>query len=865
MPRRHVVRRVLLGVAALVVVLLVVGTVLAVTTVRRSFPQTQGELSLPGLTSRVSVVRDAQGVPHITADNSDDLFKAQGFVAAQDRFFQMDLRRHVAAGRLSELVGSSAVATDTVVRTLGWRQVAEQELPTLSSATRTYLQAYADGVNAYIDQAGSAPAMALEYAVLGRQLPLAEVEPWTPLDSLTWLKAIAWDLRSDYSNELTRARLSGTVTEKRIGQLFPPYPTQQHAPVLSQRDWQPTGAVASGPGSPRAAASPLPAALTTTAAHAAYRRVDQAMQALPDLLGQGDGVGSNSWVVSGARSSTGKPLLANDPHLGVSIPGIWYQTALHCRTVSDACPFDVTGFSFAGLPGVVIGHNARIAWGLTNLAPDVTDFYLEQVVGDSVLVDGALVPLTTRQETVKVAGAADVPITVRSTKHGPLLSDVVREVQQAGENAPVEGRNESGEYAVSLAWTGLVPAQTADAIFALDTAANFTEFRQAARKFAAPAQNLVYADVDGHIGYQAPGMIPVRVSADPDAPPGYWPAPGWKSEYDWSGYVPFEQLPYAYDPAGGVIVAANQPVTAGRRPFLTTEWDYGYRAQRIRTLLAESPKVTPERMAQIQLDTRNEFAPTLVKLLLKVNLKGDPFIREAQDLLRGWDYTQPTGQSKSAAAAAYFNAVWKNLLDLTFNDELPAGLDADGGGRWMQAVTRLVATPNDPWWDNKLTANVTEDMTEVLRQSMVNARLDLTRELGKNPGIWQWGRLHALTLRNAAVGGDAAPGLISMLFNRGPVQLPGGSSIVNANGWDAAKGYQVDWAPTMRMVVDLGDLDRSRWVTMTGTSGHPYAEHYDDQVGAWAAGQTFAWPFTLQAVQAAKRDELTLVPGRQPG
>lgn len=864
MPRARLARRVLLGVGAVVLVVAIVGVVLAVNLVRRPFPQTEGELTLTGLTAAVTVTRDAQGVPQIYADDAGDLFRAQGFVAAQDRFFQMDLRRHITAGRLSELVGEGGLATDRVIRTMGWRRVAERELPTLTADSRRYLQAYADGVNAYIEQAGSPSAMGLEYTVLSRQVPGYRVEPWTPVDSLAWLKAIAWDLRSNYANELTRARLSGTVTARRIEQLFPPYPTQQHAPILSAKDWQPTGSVPGTGDRAAGGASALPAALATKAARTAYQRAAAALDLVPETMGRGEGTGSNSFVVAGSRSSTGKPLLVNDPHLAVGIPGIWHQAGLHCRTVTAACPFDVAGFTFAGMPGVVIGHNADVAWGFTNLAPDVTDFYLEQVVGADYLRDGRYRPLTVRTETIKVAGGSDVTLTVRETRHGPLLSDVDPSLSGAGESAPVEGRSENGEYAVSLAWTGLVPSQTADAVFELGTASNFTEFRAAARKFAAPAQNMVYADTQGHIGYQAPGLVPVRASADPQSPPGYWPAPGWESEYDWQGFVPFEQMPYAYDPQQGFVVAANQAVTAGRRPFLTTEWDYGYRSERLRDLVLQTPKLTPAKAAQIQLDIRNEFAPTLVKLLLQVDLSQDRFTREAQGLLRGWDFQQPVGQSRSAAAAAYFNSVWKNLLDLTFNDELPAGLDADGGARWMQAVTRLTASPRDPWWDNKRTANVTEDMTEVLRQSLVDARLELTRELGKNPGIWQWGRLHSLTLRHPALGADSVPGVVRQLFNRGPWQLPGGSAIVNANGWNAGQGFEVQSGPSMRMVVDLGNLDASRWVNQSGTSGHPYSGHYDDQVDAWAAGETFPWPFTREAVQAAKRDELTLRAGSQP-
>jgi penicillin G amidase len=861
--RAKLASRISVAVVALVVVAIVVVTGVGVSLVRRSFPQTTGQLTLSGLTAKVTVLRDGRGVPQIYADNPQDLFRAQGYVAAQDRFFEMDMRRHITAGRLSEMVGQDGVQTDRVIRTMGWRRVAEAELPTLAPTTRQYLQAYADGVNAYIKAAGSPDKMGLEYTVLGQKFPDYRVEPWSPADSLAWLKAMAWDLRGDYDNELTRARLAGRITPKRLAQIFPPYPISSHHPILSPQDWRPS--VAS---STQSAASPIragqtassrPSALDDKAARTVYAEVATALDQLPVMVGRGEGVGSNSWVVGPQRSSTGKPLLANDPHLGVGIPGIWYQTGLHCRSVSPTCPFDVTGFSFAGLPGIVIGHNQTIAWGFTNLGPDVSDFYLEQLQGDSFRRLKGFLPLTERAETIKVAGGRDVTITVRETVHGPLLSDVIPSVAQAGQTAPVAGKAETASYAVSLAWTGLLPGHTADALFKINTAQDFAQFREAAKDFAVPAQNLLYADAHGHIGYQAPGQIPIRLSSTAGAPPGYWPAPGWDPKYDWTGFVPFEQMPTAYDPPEGYIVAANQAVTASSFPFLTTEWDYGYRSERIRTLITATPKVTPARMSQIQGDTRNEFAPELVKALLAVKLN-DPFTEEAQDLLRSWDFTQPSGRSPSAAAAAFYNAVWSNILELTFNDELGKDMKADGGSQWMQALSGLLKSPRDAWWDNKLTAGVIESRDEILRQAMVGARMDLTRRLGKNPGTWQWGRLHQLTLEHKVLGGGSVLAPVRAMFNRGPWQMPGGSSIVDANGWKASKGYQVDWAPSMRMVVNLGDLDASRWVNQSGNSGHPYDANYVDQADAWVLNDTYPWPFSQKAVRAGSGAELTLTP-----
>ncbi len=885
MSRASVIRRVLLGLLALVVVVALVAGVVLVTAVRDSLPRTSGEVALSGLDAEVSVLRDESGIPHIYGDSITDLARAQGYVHAQERFFQMDLRRHITAGRLSELVGPSGLETDRVIRTMGWRRIAEEELPTLKPETRQALQAYAEGVNTYLR--GRSPGdVSLEYTVLGLQFPLAEIEDWTPVDSLAWLKAMAWDLRGNYADELARARLSGRLTPEQIAAIYPPYDPEAHPPILSAEDWSPgtddrltrsavpsaltTPSVGDGADAPVAGTADAEA-LTSTAASAAYATVQHALEAIPELVGGGEGVGSNSWVVSGARTTTGKPLIANDPHLAVSQPGIWIQNSLHCRTVSAACPLDVSGFSFAGVPGVVIGHNGDIAWAFTNLGPDVTDFYLERVVGQTYLRDRDWEPIRSREEVIKVAGAADERITVRSTVHGPIMSDVLESASEAGRRAPteIEG-DENDAYAVSLAWTGLIPGRTADAILDLNLASDFGEFRDAAEAFAVPAQNFLYADRAGHIGYQAPGLVPVRRPALPSSPPGYWPAPGWDSSYDWKGLVSFDELPWVLDPESDVIVAANQQVTDSATPFLTTEWDAGWRSTRIGERLAAIDRVSPEDMAQIQMDDQNSFAKILVPALLGVTLNAPEsdtstvelfeFTDEARELLRDWDYTTPSGDSDQGAAAAYYNSVWRNLLELLFDDELPTGLKADGGARWRAAVEQLLSDPESAWWDNKLTPNVTEGKNEILRQALVEARLELTKELGKDPGSWQWGKVHRLELEHPVLGGEDAPAAVRWLFNDGPHDMPGGSAIVNANGWNASEGYEVNWAPSMRMVVDLSDLDASTWINQTGVSGHPADDHYTDQVEDWVAGRQRPWPFSEQAVRDTGPDVLTLRP-----
>jgi penicillin G amidase len=840
-------------IAATLALLLVVGLVAAVTVVRRPFPAVAGEIEVPGLGAEVEVLRDGQGIPHVYADTAQDLFYAQGFVHAQDRFFEMDFRRHVTSGRLAELLGPDALETDMYIRAMGWRRIAEEELSLLNPRTLNYLEAYSAGVNAYIDS-HSPGQMALEYSVLALNGLEYVPEKWTPADSVAWLKAMAWDLRGNMTEEIERALLSAHHTEEQIAGLFPAYPYDRHEPIVKQ------GAVVDRVFEQDATSGdtrlPTRPALPPETVEA-LERLKDGLRSMPDLVGKGQGVGSNAWVVSGEHTTTGMPILANDPHLSPSVPGIWHQMGLHCREVDESCPFDVSGFTFSGMPGVVIGHNQDIAWGLTNLGPDVTDLYLEKIEGRSYEYDGRQRPLELRDETIEVHGREEpFTFTVRSTHHGPLLSDVSRQLSTVGANAPVgeDAPDRGNGYAVALAWTALTPNRTADAIFMLNRASNWSQFRDAAREFAAPSQNMVYADREGHIGYQAPGMIPIRKSGHT----GDYPAEGWSPANDWTGnYVPFDALPSLLDPDGGMVVTANQAVIGEDYPFfLGNSWSYGYRSQRLVQLLERQDKYSVEDMARLQLDVRNGFAPTFVPYLRDVFMPSQ-YLSAGQRLLERWNYQQTPGSQ----AAAYYNAVWRNTLELTFHDQLKESVWPDGGDRWFEVMRRLLADPENLWWDDVETETVVETRDDILFQAMAEARDELVRRQARRPADWSWGHLHRMNLEHQSVG-QSDVGLVQWLFNRGGYEVGGGDSIVNATGWTAPEGYEVDWAPSMRMVVSMADLDESRWVNLTGVSGHPFHPHYVDQTDLWVEGETLPWHFSRDRVEEAAEDTLRLVPSR---
>jgi penicillin amidase len=520
MPRSKKFRRARLIVPVLIVLLIVGlggGGWWAVHTVRSSFPDVTGTVRVAGMSAPVDVKRDDKGIPQLYADTSEDLFRAQGYVQAQDRFWEMDVRRHITSGRLSEMFGSGQVETDAFLRTMGWYRVAQQEYDTvLSAETKKYLQAYTDGVNAWLAEHPGGAGASLEYALLGTQNSSYKPQRWSPVDSVAWLKAMAWNLSGNLTEEVDRSLLSQNFSKEQVDQLYPDYPYDRNGTIVQTGTLSADGTTykPAGQGGSGSTTSSGSTAQGRATAEALLKGVTDRMAAMPQLLGpQGQGIGSNSWVVDGDHTTTGKPLLANDPHLGPGMPSVWYQMGLHCRTVGPACGYDVSGFTFAGMPGVVIGHNQNISWGFTNLGADVTDLYLEKVTGpDTYLRDGQDVKFTTRKETIKVAGGADRTITVRTTENGPLISDQSTEQQNVGTYAPTGNAapDRASGYGVALRWTALTPGTTMDAVFELDRAADWTGFRKAAADFAVPAQNLIYADTKGNIGYQAPGVIPVR-------------------------------------------------------------------------------------------------------------------------------------------------------------------------------------------------------------------------------------------------------------------------------------------------------------------------------------------------------------------
>lgn len=844
-------------VAAAIVVFLV--AVVAVATfswfTRKAHPQESGTITAPGLSAPVEVVRDGDGVPHMYAETTSDLYYAQGFVHAQDRFWQMDFRRRIGAGRLSELFGEATLSTDRFMRTLGFSELAEREYDALSADAREALDAYTRGVNAYI---GDRPPdeLSLGHGIVSLQGVEAEPEPWRPEHTLTWLKIMAYDLGQNLQTELDTLRLIRSVGTELSSDFFPDYREEMPYIVTAaelERSGVGEGTDAAGGG---AAATDL--AATDRAGRLAFASFPAAAQ-LPEVPGFGDrpGLGSNSWVIGGSRTESGKPILANDPHLGIQMPSIWYEVGLH----SEEENLDVAGFSFAGAPGVIIGHNKSIGWGITNLAPDVQDVYIERINPEDPTqyrVGDEWRDMEVRTERIQIAGREEpYVIRVRETRHGPLITDLSSNARFRGFTADSPrisaGAVELTEF--SLKWTALEPNRTLESIHRLNRAENFEEFRDALSLFDVPAQSFLYADVEGNIGYQAPGLIPIRRNGN-----GRLPVPGWTDEYEWEGYIPYEELPAVFNPEKGYIASANNPIVPPQYPYtISTEFNHGYRARRIVDMIEGTEEIAVSDVERMQGDVYSIPAEEVIPYLEELPTMGA--LTEAKEMLLGWNRRM----EHESPEAALFALFMQNLVNGLFVDQIPDELWNDSsrlteGSRVQSAIASLLESPENAWWDDVRTPDTQETRDEILLAALT-AAIGEGRELfeGKRMSDWRWGTIHTAEFRNLSFG-ESGVGIVERLFNRGPVAVDGGLEQVLAADWDLTEPYEVAHLSSMRQILDFSDLETARTIHTTGQSGHPFHRHYDDMIDRWAAVEYRNSEFSREAIEEGPNRVLELVP-----
>lgn len=768
--RRHKKRRWLrvIGIIVLVLVLLLAcagGYVYWF--VNKSLPVVQGKLNITGLEKEVTVWRDASGVPHIEAQNEHDLYMAQGYVTAQDRMFQMDLSRRQASGQLSEVVGAKAIDRDKFFRAFSLRRAAEVSLGAYSKESRQVLQWYADGVNKYIKHAKAASSLPVEFAILGY-----EPAEWQPVDSLTIGKYMAYDLAGNWEGQAFRYAMAQKLSTEKFQSLMPTYPKDGAMIIQALKD--------------------KPVDLTALAATAVPR----------DPMN-----GSNNWVVSGEKSASGKPMLANDPHLGLSTPSIWYETHL------SAPELNVSGVIFAGVPGIILGHNDTIAWGVTNLSPDVQDLYIEKRNPDNphqFEYMGKWEDAKVYQEEIKVKGEASVPYEVVVTRHGPIISEFAHDQRQ--------------ETALAMKWTALDATTELEAVQMFARAQNWEDFKQALTHFESPAQNFVFASTDGTIAYRGNGLIPIRKKGD-----GSVPVPGWTDEYEWTGYIPWDELPTTVNPKEGYIATANNKVIGDSYPYhLTDVWSQPYREARIQQVLSAKDKLTVEDMKELQFDRHNLQAEEFVDVLI-AKIKDSPDLRQIDrdvlSLVQGWNKVN----DPDLAAPLGFELWMQGFDDVLFKSEINADLMELFNNKSVvkdEILRRAIQGEREPWIDEK-------GGIEKVAQQAFQLAVDQAASLqGKQPDKWQWGKFHQVDFAHPL--GAVKP--LDLIFNAKSVPVGGGRVTVGAAGWNSESG-KVNLAAPWRTVIDMSDSTRSFNVVGPGQSGHVLSKWYHDQVDDWSTGR----------------------------
>ena len=767
-----------------------------------SLPQLDGTISVQGLTAPVTIIRDARGVPHVRAQNLPDLLFAQGYVTAQDRLWQMDMTRRYAAGELSEILGPEFIKHDREQRILSLRQAAKHSADRLSPSEKALFESYVRGVNAFME--AHQGKLSFEFIVL-RYSP----RPWKLDDSFLVGAQMAQNLSHEqFEHKLLREKLSAILGPQKATDLYPNSSWRDRPPSAAGNDTTKPARQ-----DPDDEDDEDPASETHIASKPNESPAQKRLFSPPNV----DDVflipGSNNWVVSGAHTVSSKPLLSNDMHLHHQIPNVWYEAHL------AAGDFDAAGVTLPGLPFIIVGHNRRIAWGFTNLAPDVEDVFVEtfNARGEYQTPAEWRQP-ERRHETIRVKGAPDVQLDVLQTRHGPIATELM----------PGERRS------IALQWT-LYTVGLDFPFLELNQANNWTDFRRALQRFTLPGQNVVYADIDGHIGYQSTGRVPLRRSGN-----GALPVSGADDSHEWTGYIPYDQMPSIYDPAWGILATANGRATPDSYPYsVSTEWAAPYRTERIYRVLESGNKFSAADMLTLQTDIYSELDKLWAEQLVAAvdhSSTASSRAREAAEIMRSWD-GRLTADSAAATIALKSEREFRELL---LGDHLSEYSWPNSGVAWESLLSKR---PN--YWLPAGFHSYDELLSAAVERTVTGP--DAPRRLAS----WQKGRAFPLEIQHPIF--SHIP-LLKWFSGPGVVKQSGGSWTVKQVGRS--------FGPSERMTVDLSNLDQSTLNVVTGESGHIFSPNYMDQWKAWYEGQTFVFPFSQAAVDKAGTHRLTLEPAK---
>jgi penicillin amidase len=797
-----------IGISIVILAFLITLSGVAYYLTTKSFPKTEGEYELSGLNSEVKIYRDAYGVPHIYATNERDAYIAVGFVHAQDRLWQMELYRRAGLGTLAEELGEKLIPVDKMFRILNLRGIADQTIRLLPAETREALEAYCEGVNLFITgHKGSYP---IEFDILG-----IEPQPWKVEHTLLISRLMAWELNMARFSDLVLQELIERFGEAKARELLPLYP--ENGPLIMPREFEGKKIAALG------------------------REFFKADQLLRTIFGHsGYEGGSNAWAVSGKHTYSGKPLLANDPHLLLGAPARWYELHVSCPSL------DVAGMTIAGVPFVVVGRNRSIAWGVTNVMVDDLDFYVEEVdaLPNPTLyrLNGVYVPLKKIEDTIYVNNAPPEPFVIYSTHRGPIINSIEKPAMFT-------------KSLLSARWVGSDPSDEATAFYRIDHASSWEEFTNALKTFATPAQNFVYADINNVIGYRMGGRIPLRPTNS-----GILPFPGTTTAYDWKGYVPFEKMPVRLNPRDGYVVSANNKIVDAKYPYyITNTWESPYRAQRITDLVSEKEKIAPEDFQRIQQDLVSYHAKEIVPYIIKAvegrkNISSE--VQIALNYFRNWNYEM----RPENVTTSIFNAFFVKLVENTLADELGPELLSLYDTltiRPIMVMSQLLRKGNSVWFDNIKTDSV-ETADSIIYRSLEDGLQLLHRQTGQDLKAWQWGAVHQIEFKH--VFGEHP--LLARIFNRGPYPIGGAYSTVAKGDYFLSEPFKDRIGPSSRQIFDLSDVNNGRACTPPGQSGQPFHKHYDDQITLWLYGGYRRMLFDPTETDMAKYQLLILRPVR---
>lgn len=774
--------RVVLGVLGILLVVAVALFFFARYQLTKSFPQTSGSLALSGLLDDARILRDSYGVPHIIAANEHDALFALGVVHAQDRLWQMDMQRRAADGRLSELFGSATLPFDRMFRIVGLGRIARQVEGSLPDETRRRLQWYSDGVNAWREQTrGSYP---IEFDLL-RYDP----EPWQPLHSVLVARLIAWELNLSWWTDVTYGALEEKLGSEMIQDILPSYPADV-PPAVPREEWKKHTGIAAG-------------YLYTAQAYRAF---------MGRPLAPG---GSNAWAIAPARSASGGAILANDTHLHLTVPSMWYELQY------EMPGFLVQGMSIPGVPGVVAGRNDAIAWGITNLMADDADFYIERVneADRTYLRNDRWIPLEIVEEEIVVRDDTTETLRVRKTGHGPVITDIQTPINLARPG-----------FVASMRWVGAELDDQVGTFLAINKARSWKEFQQALRSYTVPGQNFVYADTLGNIGYICAARLPVRSSHR-----GLLPVPGWDGKGEWTGFVPFERLPRLFNPPSGYIASANNKVADDQYPYVIGDlWEPASRITRLHALLGKSGMQFSLRDCErLQLDTYSSYARDVYPLFAAActdSVIGQEYGARVREYLHNWNYQF----AREDIATSLYQVFFTHLLRNVYVDEMGDSLFHDFTmlvNVPMRVTQRLLQDGTSLWFDDIRTAE-RESMEDIIRKSAREAVSELASRFGSDTRMWRWGELHTVTLQHLF--GLQKP--LDKIFSIGPFAYPGGSTALMSGEYSLTDPYAVTIGPSYRQLFDLADGSSYRSVLPSGQSGQVFHRHYEDQTPLWLYG-----------------------------